>query len=203
MLQLTIKELEQLVEERLPAPLDERFEILWDDIPVGIPGDTNDQGRPSDYIEDDGRQLRWFNFRDKETGIEYDFSYVWHADWNVDFSHGVLGSMPAGIEIVKISVLNPSKLPKPEPEKVLTATELRSKEIFAPYRNLEEKGEIRQFSKELVPSKVIKATKQAVKDRCKQPCTIADIQEIVIPIAVEYKVDHKGLWRFMQGWKRS
>lgn len=202
MLQLTIKELEQLVEERLPEPLDERFEILWDDIPVGIPG-MKDSGRPRDYIEDDGRQLRWFNFRDKETGEEYDFSYTWHADWNVDFRHGVLGDMPEGIEIVEVSVLNPPKPPAPPAVVPLTPTQLRTQAIFAPYKALEAAGEIQAFDPSLVPAKVIKSTKTAVTARCKTPCTIADIQDIVIPVAVQYKVDHTGLWQHMQGWKRT
>jgi len=203
MLQLTLKELEQIVEDRLPEPLDDRFEVLWDDIPIGIPGTTPDGSRPSDYIEDDGRQLRWFHFRDKTTGEEYDFSYTWHEDWNVDLRYGILGDMPKGIEIVEVSVLNPPKPPAPEPEKVLSPIELRSQAIFAPYRALEAEGKIRDFDPSLVPARVIKAMKKAVTERCKTPCTIADIQELVIPTAVEYAVDHKGLWQHMQGWSKK
>lgn len=200
-LQLTIRELEQLVEDRLPGKLAERFEILWDDIPIGIPGTEPDGSRPSDYIEDDGRQLRWFHFRDKETGEEYDFSYTWHADYNVDLTYGILGDMPDGIEIVEVSVLNPPAPPKPEPIKVKTPEELADELVWAPYRALEAAGEIRDWTKGLVPAKRVKELKEWLKAPGSFQ-TIYELRAKIIPVCVEFKVEHKSFWGHLQGWSK-
>jgi len=191
MLKLTYKELEDIV-----ADDDERFEVLHDKIPYDS---TDPDDNPMNYIEDDGRQYRYFEFRDTVTGETYDFSYTWHSEWSTEFPLGFLGDPPKGIEFVKESVINPPKAP--EPVVVVLSPEAQAdKELWARYKALEDSGELAEFKKGMVPTKVINDIKKFLKTT---KFSMYELRAKLIPVCIEYKVKQKSFWQFIQGWTKG
>lgn len=190
-LKLTYKEMEEIIYDNL----DDRFEVLFNKIPY----DSNDpDDDPSNYLEDDGRQLRYFEFKDKLTGEEYSFSYVWHGEHGFDMPFALLGDLPKGIEWVKESELFP---PKPVEPVVVPKTpeQLADEAVWAPYRVLESAGELRRFARGMVPEKRVVELRKWLKEPRKS-LTMYEIRAKFIPVCVEYKVEQKSFWQYVQGW---
>lgn len=190
MLKLTYKELEDIV-----ADDDERFEVLHDKIPYDS---TDPKDDPMNYIEDDGRQYRYFEFRDTVTGETYNFSYTWHSEWSTEFPLSFLGDPPVGIEFVKESVINPPKAPEPVVE-ILSPEAQADKDLWAQYKELESAGVMREFAKGMVPTKTIKELKVFLKT---QKFNMYELRAKFIPVCIEHKVEQKSFWQFIQGWKK-
>lgn len=77
MLKLTYDQLKRIVLEQLNKKEEEvwnkSFKTVFDDIPSEHE-DDEDSNR-DDFCEDDGREFRWFIFKNKETGKEYCINY--------------------------------------------------------------------------------------------------------------------------------
>jgi hypothetical protein len=191
-LKLTYRELEEIIS----GDLEERFEVLFNKIPYDS-NDPNDD--PSNYLEDDGRQLRYFEFKDKTTGEEYSFSYVWHGEDGFEMPYAMLGGLPKGIEIVKESVLYP---PKPVVPVVVPKTpeQLADEAVWAPYQALVDAGETRQYAKGMVPEKRIRELRTWLKT---EKFNMYGLRAKFIPVCIEYKVEQKSFWQYVQGWSKK
>jgi hypothetical protein len=180
-LHLTENELIAIMDEEL-----ERFKVHYDDIPK--------EGHSSQYIEDDGRQLRYFEFEDTQTSQTYSFSYVWYPDWGFEL-YNILGQHN-GIVFVKESVLNLLNEPvvAAPPPPVLTPEQLADKELWARYQAIE--GEVTPMDRtKKVPKAVIADIIQFLKQR---EFNLYQLRANIIPVCIEYKIDHKSFWEFIQ-----
>lgn len=188
----------QLTEEEMVAIMWEdilRFKVLYDDIPK--------EGHYSQYMDRGGKQYRYFEFEDTQTGQTYSFSYVWYPDWDFELS-SILGEHK-GIEFVKESVLN--LLDEPEivvpPEPVLTAEQLADKELWARYQAIE--GEVTPMdNNKKVPRAVIADILAFLKS---EKFDMFQLRAKIIPVCIEYRIEHNSFWRHIQvkrgAWKKS
>lgn len=189
-LQLTGKELTAIMWEEF-----ERFTVLYDDIPK--------EGHSSQYIEDDGRQYRYFEFKDNLTGEVYDFSYVWHSDFPFNHKTDILGSHE-GIVFVEQSVLKlieePPVVVPPEP--VLTAEQIADKELWDKYNAVVSEMTPMGPSKK-VPRAVIADILAFLKGK---EFNMYQLRAKILPVCIEYKIEHKSFWAFLQvkrgAWKK-
>lgn len=191
-LKLTYKEMVKIIS----GDLDDRFEILYNRIPYDSTDPTDD---PNNYIEDDGRQLRYFEFKDKTTNIEYGFSYVWHAYHGFDMPFSMMSGLPDGIEWVKESVLFPpvQVVPVVEPK---TAEQIADEAIWAPYKELVDSGLAKPFVKGMVPENIVKDLRKWIKTN---KFNLYELRAKVIPVCVTYEVEQKSFWQYIQGWKKK
>jgi hypothetical protein len=186
-LQLTKKELQRLVS----GDLDERFEEIFNDIPfyhedyVRTKGETH-----RSYIEDDGREYRWYIFKDTQTGIEYTINYTFNPEWDNDIS-----DLPKGIEIVDKSVLFP-EVPVVIPAPVLTPEQQANADMWAQYRAIKSECKVVEKKEKLkVPSAKIKEILAFLKT---SKFSLMDLQNMVIPVCIEYKLEEKSFWTWIQ-----
>lgn len=186
-LKFTKYELERLVCDNL----DYRFKKIFDDIPmyhedhVPEPGETH-----RSYVEDDGREYRWYIFKDTQTGIKYTINYTYHRDWPADFF-----DMPDGIEIVAESVLFPP-VPVVEPVKVLTPEEQANADMWVQYRAIAAECKVVEKKEKLkVPAAKIKEILDFLKTT---KFSMRDLQNMVIPVCIEYKLEEKSFWTWIQ-----
>ena len=179
MLQLTYKDLEDIVQEAF-----DRFEVLYNDIPK--------HGHSSDYIEDDGRQFRVFDFKDTETDTTYSFSYVWHAEWGFDFPASLF-SHPHGVEIVQESIINPPKPVEPEPEPELSAEQLADKQLMEEYN----RTEVVEFNPKTssIPVGVVDDILKFLETK---KFSMFDLRKKIIPVCIEYQIEQKSFWTYLQ-----
>lgn len=194
MIQLTYKELEEMMYSSIGDKLLDRFIVIWNAIPH--------EGNPNDYLEDDSRQLRYFEAQDLTSGEKISFSYIFHYDY-LEFPICFLGNPPATVEFVKVSVINPPK-PKPLPEpKPKTQEQIADEIICAPYRALESNGELREFQVGMVPQEIVNELKSWLKNIKNTPTTLYDLRAKVFPVCAEYKVTEKSFWQYLQGWTKG
>lgn len=188
-LKLTPKQLDDFINNKMP----ERFEEIFDDIPMYHPdhvlvkGETHRQ-----YQEDDGREYRWYIFKDTQTGIEYCLNYTYNPEWPSD-----LLDYPKSIEVVKTveeSSIYESPKPVVQPEVVLSPAEKADKELWAKYEAVEGKKAVEDLDTP-VPKKVIKDIKDFLK---LGKFNMYQLREKIIPVCIEYKVDQQSLWQHVQ-----
>lgn len=190
-LKLTEKELNGFVNGNMP----ERFIEVFNDLPCYHkdnplkPGETHRM-----YVEDDGREYRWFIFKDTKTGIEYLLNYVFHDAWPND-----IYDKPTSIEYVK----NPedSELyvaPKPviEEKVILTEEQQKDKEL------LEQYNAIKHECKVVVAKEKLVVPKQRIKDVLdllnQQYFTMYQLRALAYPICIEYRLESDSFWAWIQ-----
>jgi hypothetical protein len=185
-LQLTHRELSDIIREE-----DDRFKVLYDDIPK--------DGHSSQYIEDDGRQLRLFEFKDTVTGNEYDFGYVYHPEYDLDIPSSLMGPIN-GVEFVETSVIHPPVEPEPEPEPILSAEELLQQEMWAQYN--ENEKDYTDYENGNIPTEVIGDLVDFVVN---SKYSLYQLRAKIIPVCIKYQVEQKSLWAHIQktrgAWK--
>ncbi len=190
-LQLTYQELEDIVNQ----DFDDRFEVLYDDIPK--------EGHSSSYIEDDGRQFRYFHFKDKETSKEYDFNYLWHVDWRFNFPESFLGYPPKDITFVKQSVIHPPAPETPVEAPLRTPEEQADDDLMAKYKLTTERFTMSEDAEKVVPRAVVK---DAINFLNTEKFSMISLRAKMIPICIEYKVLEKAFWNHLQTkrgiWKK-
>jgi hypothetical protein len=171
--------------------LDDRFEEIFNDIPfyhedyVRTKGETH-----RSYIEDDGREYRWYIFKDTQTGIEYTINYTFNPEWDNDIS-----DLPKGIEIVDKSVLFP-EVPVVIPAPVLTPEQQANADMWAQYRAIKSECKVVEKKEKLkVPSAKIKEILAFLKT---SKFSLMDLQNMVIPVCIEYKLEEKSFWTWIQ-----
>lgn len=191
-LQLTHQELELILRDDWH---DDRFKVLEDDIPKN--------GHSSQYIEDDGRQYRSFEFEDTLTGKCYQFGYTWHRDYPVEVPLSLFESTVSGITFVKESVLVPKAAPVELPAPVLSPEQQADKDLWASYKAIEDQTS--QDEKDL--KRIPKATMKELLDfmRTKNFSIIA-VRAKLVPIMLEHKIHDRLLWTHVQQklghWKK-
>lgn len=190
-LKLTEKELEGFVSGNLP----ERFEEVFNDLPcyhADAPLKAGESHRM--YIEDDGREFRWFIFKDTKTGAEYNLNYTYHPDWP-----GYIYSKPDNIVYVKNKEESDIYVaPEPVIEKVVVLNEVqqRDKELLDEYETI--KDECRK----VIPKEKLEVPKEKIKellDLLKQKYfTIQQVRALAYPICIEYRLESVSFWHWVQ-----
>lgn len=173
----------------------DRFQILYDDIPR--------DGHSSLYIEDDGRQYRYFEFKDTTTGEVYNFSYVWHSEFPFNPSTDIMDDLD-GIVIVNQSVLKlieePPVVVPPEP--ILSAEEIADKELWAKYNAV-----LSEMTPMNPSKKVPKAVISDIIAFLKTDFNMYQLRAKILPVCITYRIEHKSFWEYIQvkrgAWKRS
>lgn len=191
-LQLTHQELELILRDDWH---DGRFKILENDIPK--------DGHSSQYIEDDGRQYRSFEFEDTLTGQTYQFPYIWYSDYPVEVPLSLLSSTVHGIEFVKESVLCPKPAPVVPPAPVLSPREQADKDLWAQYKAVEGQMSKNESDLKKIPKVVLKDTLDFMRSKT---ITIVDVRAKLVPIMLEYGLHDGMLWTHLQQklghWKK-
>lgn len=197
-LKLTEKELDGFVNGKMPK----RFTTVFDDLPCYHkdnplkPGETHRM-----YVEDDGREYRWFIFKDTKTGIEYLLNYTFHNDWPCD-----IYEKPKSIEYVKTPEESDLYVePEPIKEKPVVLTEEQTKDREWKQKYEAVKGECR----EVVIKEKLKVPKEKIKDVLdllkKKHFTLYEVRALMYPICIDYRLEIDSLWRWMQvkrgAWK--
>jgi len=191
-LKLTSKEVEKLVNNRLNT---ERFEEVFDDIPMYHPDHVMQKGdRHTDYCEDDGRQYRWYIFKDTVTGVEHCINYTYHPE----FPNDVMDT-PDSIEIVDTpeeSDIYVKPVPVVEPEKILTPEAQASKDLWDKYKAMKHECRVVEPKERL---KVPKARIDAILDLMKtKSYNMYQLHAVIVPVCIEYKLDDLTFWRWIQ-----
>lgn len=196
-LKLTMKQLEKFVNNQLP----ERFEEIFDDIPMYHPDHVIQKGETHrQYVEDDGREYRWFIFKDTKTDKEYYLNYTYSPEWPND-----IFDAPDEIEVVeKEEDSDIYEAPKPVvvPEPVLTPEQKADKELWAKYEAVEGKKKFEDLEKP-IPKKVIKEVTDFLK---LGNFNMLQLRAKVIPVCIEYQVEQQSFWEHVQqkrgAWKK-
>lgn len=188
-LKLTKKDLDNFINNKLP----ERFEEIFDDIPMYHPDHTIQKGETHrQYVEDDGREYRWFIFKDTKTDIEYCINYTYSPEWPND-----LMDYPSSITIVEKTedsdVYNPPK-PVVVPEPVLSPEEKADKELWKKYEAVEGKKKFEDLENP-IPKKVVKDITDFLK---LGSFNMYQLRAKIIPVCIEYQVEQQSLWQHVQ-----
>lgn len=188
-LKLTKKDLDNFINNKLP----ERFEEIFDDIPMYHPDHEIQKGETHrQYVEDDQREYRWFIFKDTQTGIEYCINYTYNPEWPNDIL-----DYPSNIQIVEnpedSSIYEAPKVVVAS-EPILTAEQKADKELWAKYEAVEGKKKFEEIEKQ-VPKKVIKEIKDFLK---LGQFNMYQLREKIIPVCIEYKIEQQSFWRHVQ-----
>lgn len=190
-LKLTKKELESFVNGYLP----DRFEEIFNDIPMYHPDHVMEKGETHrDYQGRGGSEYRWFIFKDTLDGEEYVINYTYNVDWTNDIM-----DFPSSIEIVDNKEESDIYV-KPEPvivpEKILTPEELADKKI------VEEYNSIKDECQKVVPKQKLNIPKSKIDNilnLLKQPkFSIYDVRAVVYPVCIEYKIEQESFWHWIQ-----
>lgn len=161
----------------------DQFDTVFNDIPMYHP-DHEPQKSEShrDYIEDDGREYRLIIFKNKTTNQEYSFSYVYHTEFGPSFPFDT-----ENVEFVK----EKAQTSPPTTTPILTDEQKADKSLWEKY----EAGKKSQFRAGMVPTAV-------VRDICnflKRPqFTMLELRAKIIPICIEYGVEQKSFWNYIQ-----
>lgn len=191
-LKMTFKEVEKLVNDKLDT---DRFEEVFDDIPMYHPDHVAEKGeRHTDYMEDDGRQYRWYIFKDTVTGEEHCINYTYNKDWPND-----VFDTPDSIEIVEKdedSDLYVKPVPVVKPEEVLSDEAKNDKELWAVYQSM--KAHCRKVDpkeRQPAPKARIDAIIKLMKSKS---WNMYQVRAVILPVCIEYKLDDKTFWPWLQ-----
>lgn len=186
-IKLTEKELEQIMKGNV-----DRFDTVFDDIPMYHPDHVRQPGETHrSYVEDDGREYRWFIFKDLQTNEEYYVNYTYNPDWDNDIMDY------QDVEIVEKSVLNLLEEPKPvvAPEPVLTPEQKADKELWAKYQAIESETKPVEEKLKDIPKTTIKDITEFLK---LGSFNMYQLRAKIIPVCIEYKVEQQSLWQHVQ-----
>ena len=191
-LQLTHKELELIMGDDWH---DDRFKVLEDDIPK--------DGHSSQYIEDDGRQYRSFQFEDTHMGKMYQFGYTWHHEYPVEVPLSLFSSTVEGIVFVKESVLVPKPEPVKLPASLLSPVQQADKDLWATYTAMKNQTSMNEVDLKKIPKIVLKDVLDLMRSK---KFTFIDVRAKLVPIMIEYKLHDQMLWTHIQQklghWKK-
>lgn len=190
-LKLTQKEVDKLINNRLNS---ERFEEIFNDIPMYHPDHVIEKGETHRQYVDDSREYRWYIFKDTKTDIEYCINYIYHPEWPND-----LMDLPESIKVVSTpeeSDLYVAPVPVVEPEPVLTTEQRYDKDLWAKYQDVASECKVVEKKEKL---KVPKATIDDILAFLKsEKFSILELRAKVIPVCIEYKLEEKSFWQWIQ-----
>ena len=182
-LTLTESELLKLINSHEP---EERFKVIYDDIPK--------DGPSSQYIEDDGRQLRNFEFEDLTNGETYNIYYVWEPDWKTEMCS--LNHLDERITLIDDPVIPVEVPPKVKLNESIEA--VTDRKLWEAYL-LERAANKIINPVASIPAKKLKQMVAEIKEHvAEKRLTMYNLRGIVIPACIEHGVDDKDLWRHLQ-----
>ena len=191
-LQLTHRELELIIGDNWH---DERFNVLENDIPK--------EGHSSQYIEDDGRQYRSFEFEDMQTGQRYRFGYTWQPEFPVEVPECLFESTVKGIEFVTALVLCPLVNAVP-PVVVLNPVEQADKQLWAAYKVIEDQTSKMEADLKQIPKFVLNDVLDFMREK---PTSIQQVRAKLVPLMIKYRIHEQTLWTHVQQklghWKKT
>lgn len=191
-LYLTYAELEEILYNNNT----ERFVTTFDSIPLPEPGETD--YNVNNYIEDDGRQMRTVEFTDKLTNKEYSFCYVWSSEWGYDFPNTMFNS-PDGVEFVDESVLAKKTFGNIKRKERIAHSEKakKAKQMMRLYNRMNLIKEF-DFKTTDIPDERLKSLVDSWNAMKDQKFGIYDLQLLLIPTCIEYKIGNAKLWAWVQ-----
>lgn len=189
-LKITKKELESFVNGDLP----ERFEEVFNDIPLYHPDHIAKKGETHRNYIDDGREYRWFIFKDLSNGEEYHLNYTYNSDCPND-----LLDFPSSITIVDNSESSDLYV-KPEPiivpEIKLTPLEIKDNELKEAYKKVQHE------CLKVIPKQKLPVPKERIDELLNllktNKFSIYDVRAIAYPICIEYKLEESSFWHWIQ-----
>lgn len=191
-LKLTNKELDSLINNKLH---DERFEKLFDDIPIFHPDhEKKSNESSSDYIEDDGRQYRWYIFKDKITGIEHCINYTYNSEWPND-----LMDTPSSIEVVKKEedsdlYIKPAVVVENKVE--ISPERKADEELWDKYQKIKSECHNVNINEKLdVPSDRISEIFSLIYSKS---FNMIQLRTVIIPVCIDYRLEDVSFWRWIQ-----
>lgn len=190
-LKLTAKEIDNLLNNKLHI---DRFEEIFNDIPMYHPDHVIEKGETHRDYMDDGREYRWYIFKDTVTGEEHCINYTYNSEWPND-----LMDLPKSIQIVdnpEESDLYVAPVPVVEPEPVLTIEQRYDKDLWSKYQDIASECKVVEKKEKL---KVPKATIDDILAFLKsEKFNILELRAKVIPVCIEYKLEEKSFWQWIQ-----
>lgn len=190
-LKLTAKEIDNLLNNKLQT---DRFEEIFNDIPMYHPDHVIEKGETHRDYMDDGREYRWYIFKDTVTGEEHCINYTYNSEWPND-----LMDLPKSMQIVdnpEESDLYVAPVPVVEPEPVLTTEQRYDKDLWAKYQDVASECKVVEKKEKL---KVPKATIDDILAFLKsEKFSILELRAKVIPVCIEYKLEEKSFWQWIQ-----
>lgn len=190
-LKLTAKEIDNLLNNKLHT---DRFEEIFNDIPMYHPDHVIEKGETHRDYMDDGREYRWYIFKDTVTGEEHCINYTYNSEWPND-----LMALPKSMQIVnnpEESDIYVAPVPVVEPEPVLTNEQRYDKDLWAKYQDIASECKVVEKKEKL---KVPKATIDDILAFLKsEKFNILELRAKVIPVCIEYKLEEKSFWQWIQ-----
>lgn len=190
-LKLTSKEIDNLLNNKLDT---DRFEEIFNDIPMYHPDHVIEKGETHRDYMDDGREYRWYIFKDTVTGEEHCINYTYNSEWPND-----LMDLPNSMQIVNTpeeSDIYVAPVPVVEPEPVLTTEQRYDKDLWAKYQSVASECKVVEKKEKL---KVPKATIDDILAFLKsKQFNILQLRAKVIPVCIEYKLEEKSFWQWIQ-----
>lgn len=190
-LKLTSKQVNEIINNRYDG---ERFEEIFNDIPMYHEDHVMQKGeRHTDYM-DDSREYRWLIIKDLKTGEEYCINYTYNPDWPND-----LLALPDSIEVVKDekeSSLYEAPIVVAEPEPVLSQEAQADKDLWNQYLAVKDECKVLEKKEKLtVPKKVIDEIINFLKN---EKFNMFQLRAKIIPVCIEYKLEEKSFWQWIQ-----
>lgn len=190
-LKLTAQEIDNLLNNKLQT---DRFEEIFNDIPMYHPDHVIEKGETHRDYMDDGREYRWYIFKDTVTGEEHCINYTYNSEWPND-----LMDLPKSMQIVdnpEESDLYVAPVPVVEPEPVLTNEQRYDKDLWAKYQAIAPECKVVEKKEKLnVPKATIDDILAFLKS---EKFNILELRAKVIPVCIEYKLEEKSFWQWIQ-----
>lgn len=196
-LKLTEKELDNLINGKFSDTFSENFEEIFNDLPCYHESNPLQSGETHRmYVEDDGREYRWFIFKDKQTGEEYCINYVYNSDWPNDVI-----DVPKNIVIVKND--NESSLYEDVKEKaVIVEEKVLTEEQKKDNLLKEQYDQIKDTCQKVEPKQKLKVPKVRIDEMLtllkQERFTLYDVRAIAYPICIEYQIEADSFWKWIQ-----
>lgn len=196
-LHLTYEELEEIVCGNNP-----RFKVLFDHIPLPEVGETG--YNINLYMEKDGREYRQFHFIDTKTEKEYHLNYT-YAPYGWEFPDNI-NDKPDDILFVDESVLKekPSVFNiKFIKEKEFSLIGKQAKMLMRQYSKMTPKQKFNIETTD-IPYKRLNEVRDSFKKLEKSGSySFYDLQLLIIPVCLEYKIESGELWRWVRDSKKN
>lgn len=192
MLIVTMQELKDIINCN---DFTDRFEVIHN----GLPKPTIDNFETydaHDYMEDDGREYWIANFKDKNTGTEYEVHYTQYEHY--EFGEGLFDHSD-NISIVKESVLKKEVVVEKTPEPIQPKTE--SEILYDKIKEMKELGLLEFF--DINTTKIPKdEINELIRFISEESFSMNDLRAKIYPICLEYKTETNSFWAYIRDNKR-
>lgn len=194
MLYLTYEELEEIVQGNI-----ERFDVVFDHIPLPEPGEKD--YNINQYMEKDGRQYRQVHFTDTLTKKDYHMGYTyapygWEFPLNINFEPNDVIFVDESVLEEKISIF------EVKPKKRIEYSE-KGKKTTKMMRIYSRMGLEKKFCIETtdIPEERLIELKEKFQKMKDSAFCMWDLQLLIIPTCIEYKVNDDALWAWIHNPK--